>query len=365
VRNWAQEVSQVGFNPAQGEIAPSSVSYQGDFDRASLSLEDEVAPSESASAIKAAEAKAKASKLSRWMNKMPRRGGAGAEDTDAVLANAVPSLAINDKVPSSTLNDRTWQDWADLFASIASWVEEYESTRVRNGMAREVDREISRGKVGDKEDDIVYTSMASYQVPRCVVMDALDADHGFRRRHGIPEGLPVGPDGEEVGDYRWAKKRLTSSHFATPLILATGSLSYYYGQLAGSEWTYTSSWALDYLEMCVFHSDIISTRFPSPSTSIVPFDQVYQPPKDDVEAVKRAKTCPYPQDSTWHCSHWQEWLTTVQSGMILVPAVSWQAWWTLISILNGADGSSRALDLQVKAAEEPFSALDDIKCFYI
>jgi hypothetical protein len=362
VRNWAQAVSQVNdeltIEEADGNV------IQGDVDTTSIAaVDDELAPSESASASKAAEAKAKASKLSKWMNRIPGRGLI--EDSDTALSNTVPSLAINDKVSASRLEERTWQDWADLFASIAAWVEEYESTRVRSGMAREIDREPSVSKDGNRDEDVVYTSMASYQVPRCVIKDALEADNGFRRRHGIPEGLPAGPDGEEVGDYRWARSKLTSSHFATSLVLATSSLSYFYGQLAASEWTYNSSWELDYLEMCVFHSDIISTRFPSPCTSIVPFDQVYQPTKDDIKAVKRAKTCPYPHDGAWNSNQWQEWLTRVQSGMILVPAVSWQAWWTLIAVLNGADGSGRALDLQVKAAEEPFSALEDMNCFYI
>ena len=42
-----------------------------------------------------------------------------------------------------------------------------------------------------------------------------------------------------------------------------------------------------------------------------------------------------------------------------------QAWWTLISVLNGADRTGRAFDLQIKAVDEPFAALDDLSSVYI
>lgn len=391
VRNWAQAVSQSSLSQeASGTSHLEKGAEDAVLENQTISSNvDEIAPSESASIGRSASKKDRVAKLPRWVSRIPGRTATAAtsEEVDilAPTDGNLPAL-VQERDPNLNQEGRTWQDWADLLASIASWMEEYEICRVRSGMAREIDCEPSRSTKGPVEqhidsgfagmtnydqkkikldESVIYSSLASYQVPRCVILDAIDSDNGFRRRHGIPEGLPVGPDGEEVGDYRWARSKLSSSHFATPLLLASGSLSYYYGQLATSDWTYDSSWELDYLEMCVFHSDIISTRFPSPNTSIVPFEQVYQPGIGDVEGIKRAKTCPYPRDSAWLAGDWKQWLISVKNGMILVPAVSWQAWWTLIAVLNGADGSGRPLDLQVKAAEEAFSALDDLNCIYI
>lgn len=42
-----------------------------------------------------------------------------------------------------------------------------------------------------------------------------------------------------------------------------------------------------------------------------------------------------------------------------------QTWWTLISVLNGADGSGRSYNLQVKTPEEPFEELTDMNAVYI
>ena len=344
----------------------------GTFVVGSPAMDDDLAPSESISVQGDTVGPGKQTKLAKWMNRIPGRSASTpAEDVQPDLFSSLDQR--------SKEKGRTWQDWAALMASIGAWMEEYETSRIRSGMARELDREpstdvhtrrhdsgfVEAGQVDKEADRVVYASKASYQVPRCVALDALEADHGFRRRHGIPEGLPAGPDGQEMGDYRWARSKLSCGHFATSLLLATNSLSYFFSQLATSEWTYNSSWELDYLEMCVFHSQIISTRFPSPGPSIVPYDQVYQPRKDDEEGNRRAMTCPYPRDNAWHADEWLRWLRRVHSGTILVPAVSWQAWWTLIAVLNGADGSGRALDLQVKAAEEPFAALDDMDSIYI
>ncbi|UZJ56930.1 hypothetical protein CBS101457_006250 [Exobasidium rhododendri] len=400
VRNWAQDVSKsnVGSPSLQDDSAAvkslngdehssyPSAEKQGTSTDTSMTVRD--SPTIHSAAFEASnngsvhasefEKGPREGKLAQWIRKMPGRSLSNTFD-QANPSDLYPSEHVKDNIAKEEDN-RTWQDWADLLSSIFAWMEEYEACRVRNGLAREVDQSQNlapEGKTGEAEVDeegarsslleekVSYTSLASYQVPRCVILDAIEFNNGFRRRHGIPEGLPVGPDGQEQGNYRWARSKLTAGQFATPLLLATGSLSYSFRQLATSDWTFASSWELDYLEMCVFHSDIISTRFPSPSTNIVPSDQVYQPLKEDVEATRRATACPYPRDSAWDANEWQRWLLKVQNGMILVPAVSWQAWWTLIAVLNGADGLGRAIDLQVKAAEEPFSALDDLQSIYI
>ena len=43
----------------------------------------------------------------------------------------------------------------------------------------------------------------------------------------------------------------------------------------------------------------------------------------------------------------------LQDGQVIVPAVSWQGWWTLLAVLNGADRSGREFDLQVRAPGDP------------
>lgn len=116
--------------------------------------------------------------------------------------------------------------------------------------------------------------------------------------------------------------------------------------------------------MCVFHSPIVAHRFPPPGWGAVLDEQTFQP--ETPQGRARANLCPMPtEEGAWQSQAWREWLASLKEGQILVPAVAWQAWWTLIAILNGADRSGRAYDLQFKSYEEPFSVLNDIKSIYL
>ncbi|PWN51065.1 hypothetical protein IE53DRAFT_368369 [Violaceomyces palustris] len=395
---------------------------------------------------------------------------------DSLLGPAQEGLvtALRKRETLSSKDTRTWADWASLAQSIKGWVEEYETTRVRAGLAREIGvdplplREshetgmdqllaedtddtsalllsanglrvprpaelsvsplshaptLTKANHGDENDsdraiqvsessrsppksanplpisqNHFTLSQPSYvqfgsslthnwtrrtsslslssagkgvvgwlgrDIPLCVKKDALNRAHGFRRRAGIPEGLPVGPDGEEFADYRWSRERLRVKHFATALTIGTDSLSHYLSQLSTSSWVHRSAWELDYLEMCVFKSPLVADRFPSPGESVVPSARSYRAPEDG-SSIDRTKLCPFPtEDGEWDATAWKEWLSSIKEGDIIVPAVAWQAWWTLISVLNGADRSGRTYDLQVKTLDEPFEALTDLSAVYI
>jgi hypothetical protein len=407
VQNWAQSVAAVddsaGPTPASTRtddenddvISAQDIEARDRLASMQLSKVDSdsevLAPSESASAQNRSGGNGE-NKISTWLRKKSGGvlGAAGLNMTSSSKTqqpvvglgldngDAASGPLFSSPFTEDSSDVRSWQDWAELSRSMANWLQEYETTRVRNGMAGEFSHEVSSkadaataAADGNNSEDttpkIRYASQASYQVPLCVVRDALDKHNGFRRRHGIPEGLPVGPDGQEIGDYRWARKRLSTNHFATSTTLAVNSLAHCMQQLATSDWTHASAWELDYLEMCVFKNPIMAKRFPSPASAIVPADQTYRPSAEDDQTQRaRAKPCPYPSaQGAWSSSVWLQWLRSIGDGMIIVPAVSWQAWWTLIAVLNGGDGSDRALDVQLKAEEESFSALNDTEAVYL
>lgn len=111
---------------------------------------------------------------------------------------------------------------------------------------------------------------------------------------------------------------------------------------------------------------------PLPAGGTTGADESNDPPhvgrrtEASVAASARANLCPMPiPEGAWLASSWRAWLAGVHEGQILVPAVAWQAWWTLIAILNGADRTGRSYDLQVKSFEEPFAALTDPRSVYI
>ncbi|KAJ1026921.1 hypothetical protein NDA16_002214 [Ustilago loliicola] len=320
------------------------------------------------------------------------------------------SLLFGSKVNHS----RTWGHWQTLFKSIKGWIDEYEKTRVRNGLAREIglDRPVdSATSVGgpDKDDVSSITLSApinidigspdtqvpltfgspptastevlkvardkvdartlsrvlgtSLSISPCVLADATNRAHGFRRRAGVPEGLPLGPEDEETIEYTWSRKKLSVEHFATALTIGCDSTLHYFGQLSASNWPHRSAWELDYLEMCVFKSPLVADRFPPPGEAVVPASQSYRPAEG---ARDRSRVCPNPDEAgAWNPDTWKRWLVSIQEGDIIVPAVAWQAWWTLISVLNGADRTGRSYDLQVKALEEPFDALTDLNAVYL
>ncbi|PWN34858.1 uncharacterized protein FA14DRAFT_160280 [Meira miltonrushii] len=379
VQNWAQAVAG---NPTETNDAkvttqgsPTNEEIVAREKLASLALtteasSDAVGPSESASVKGKKDQSNNLTKIGNWLKKK-----SGLEEENPEETNSDQEVKL--KTPFADSDTRSWQDWAELLRSISRWLVEYETTRVRNGMAGEYGHDILQGKVGSHVDSgfvdsnfdmgkTKYVSRATYQVPRCVIKDALNKQNGFRRRHGIPEGLPIGPDGTEIGEYRWSRSRLSGNHFATATTLAANSLFHCLEQIATSDWTHASAWELDYMEMCVFRSPIVGRRFPAPGSKIVSSSQTFHPDEQDEDARKRAMPCPYPSaDGVWSSTVWRNWLSQVQNGNIIVPAVSWQAWWTLIAVLNGGDGSDRALDVQMKAESEPFSALDDLEAVYL
>ncbi|MCO5589840.1 hypothetical protein L7F22_043809 [Adiantum nelumboides] len=379
VQNWAQGVAGNPIGTNGSKETTKSVPTNDEIDAreklASLGLtteasSDAVGPSESASMKGKKEQSSNLTKIGSWLKKR-----SGLEDENPEETNTEHEIKM--KTPFADSDARSWQDWAELLRSISRWLVEYETTRVRNGMAGEYGHDILQGKVSSHVDSgfvesnfdmgkTKYMSRATYQVPRCVIKDALNKQNGFRRRHGIPEGLPIGPDGVEIGEYRWSRSRLSGNHFATATTLAANSLFHCLEQIATSDWTHASAWELDYMEMCVFRSPIVGRRFPAPGSKIVSSSQTFQPDEKDEESRKRAMPCPYPSaEGVWSSVVWRNWLSQVQNGNIIVPAVSWQAWWTLIAVLNGGDGSDRALDVQLKAESEPFSALDDLEAVYL
>ena len=124
-----------------------------------------------------------------------------------------------------------------------------------------------------------------------------------------------------------------------------------------------NSWELIYLDVCVFDSNIMGTRFPPPGTHAVPPSASYQPVSGELD---RRKPCPLPDAAgAWHAPQWKAWLGTLHGGDIITPVVSWQAWWTLIATLNGADRTGRWFNLQVKDPSEPYTDLQDMSSVYI
>uniref|UniRef100_V5EQU8 Uncharacterized protein n=2 Tax=Kalmanozyma brasiliensis (strain GHG001) TaxID=1365824 RepID=V5EQU8_KALBG len=333
--------------------------------------------------------------------------GNGASSAPAGWAQA--SLLFGSKVNHS----RTWEHWQALFKSIKGWIDEYEKARVRGGLAREIglDAPIPQTQSDNAADDsdknitisapiLIDPDHPDLQVPLtigsppsasaevlkvskdkvdatmlskvlgtslsispCVLADATNRAFGFRRRGGIPEGLPLGPELEETIDYTWSRKRLSVEHFATALTISSDSALHYFGQLSSSNWPHRSAWELDYLEMCVFKSPLVADRFPPPGDAVVPQTQSYRPAEG---AEDRSRVCPNPDEKgAWDPDTWKRWLAGIKEGDIIVPAIAWQAWWTLISVLNGADRTGRSYDLQVKSEEEPFEALTDLNAVYL
>ncbi len=322
------------------------------------------------------------------------------------------------------LGRSTWHDWLRLFRSIAAWVDEYEQTRVRAGLAPALEQQGEQQQHPSEQRCCSWTAPEELEgnalVAPSLLKDMCDAQHTFRRYPGIPDPLPAGPDGEELPSYRWSRQHLDTRHFSTPLseyslcmfvlissadsadlnpacaALLSHSLREATSNLSTSDWPYRSAWELDYLEACVFHSPVIALRFPPPSFEAVRVEQSFQPvhfpeqadsPSLSVgggdaeeprraaaaaaaaaaaEQAARAHLCPMPSASgAWSSAAWVAWLRQLREGQILVPAVAWQGWWTLIAILNGADRTGRAFDLQVKAYDESFDVLTDMRNIYI
>ena len=135
------------------------------------------------------------------------------EMRSTVSNNETQSEPNTDSAPRLARNvlGRSWSDWHALFSSIFGWVSEYETTRIRSGLAHEMGRENPQNVVG------VSRRTGRAQPSPCIEADALNGAHGFQRLPGIPEALRHGPQGEEHRDFRWARSRLRSSHVHTPI----------------------------------------------------------------------------------------------------------------------------------------------------
>ncbi|WFD08163.1 hypothetical protein MVES1_003534 [Malassezia vespertilionis] len=257
--------------------------------------------------------------------------------------------------------DRTWHDWQLLFESILGWTSEYEGTRIRNGLAPEFGFQEANtikpiAPPGRARHDSRFLPSA------CVEADALHSTHGFRRMAGIPAALRLGPTNEEHYDYRWSRIKLVSAQVETPLLQSSASLQFFTHQLSAAHWITENAWELQYLNQCIFQSTMIEERFPPPSSAVVRSLNVYkpQPGKPDLSI-----SCPYPNThGAWNATEWKQWLGLLREGHVITPAIAWQAWWTLIVILNGGDRSGKNYDLQVKGPHEHFENLD-ASCVYI
>lgn len=147
-----------------------------------------------------------------------------------------------------------------------------------------------------------------------------------------------------------------SVRIATYPVISSASVQFFVHQLATSRWVFEGAWELEYLDKCIFGSDMIRQRFPPPGEQVVPAAHAYQPRAGEPDL---STPCPYPSTSgAWSTHAWKSWLATLREGHVIVPAVAWQAWWTLIAVLNGADRSGRWYDLQVKAPNDSFEDLD-------
>ncbi|PWN18659.1 hypothetical protein BCV69DRAFT_304405 [Microstroma glucosiphilum] len=308
------------------------------------------------------------------------RGGKGGEL--GALGRAVAMAAAerrgeaftdssNSAADAGKKNDcRTLSDWHRLATSISKWVELYEMTRIRSGLSREIglDPTPAPGVASEPLATQAQYSLTSGVIPAAVASDASRRSHAFRRRLGIPEGLPANDDGVELGDYRWSRSKLGPASAATSLTLAGASLAHYLGAIDGSDLSYSSAWELDYLEALVLKSPVIAERFPAPIGRAVALPIA----EEQDGQYPRGKPCPYPRpDGSFDASEWERWLRGgkleesqqgggLKGGDVLTPAVSVQAWWACIAIISSSTGANDAtIDLQILGKDEDWR---DVAC---
>lgn len=248
---------------------------------------------------------------------------------------------------------RSFADWQRLFSSMSRWVELYEMTRIRGGLSREIglDRlETSTPSSSPSSAPAQYTLTSS--IPSSVVHDATTRSHAYRRRMGIPDGLPCQPDGFEPGDYRWSRQKLGSASVATATTLSAASLAHYFSAMAREPWVYEAAWELDYLEALVLKNPVIAERFPPPGARAVTALPAPEPPSpgDDRQHLL-PRACPNPTSSgCMEVQAWREWLQGLEAGNVVTPVVSVQAWWTCIALLNEA--GPQGLEVQILGGGE-------------
>lgn len=256
---------------------------------------------------------------------------------------------------------RSWADWEEVLTSLVWWVVEYETGRVRGGLAREYGcghaaRHTPTPAVLHSQPAIAAFRTGVVLTPSPVlVADAVNDENGFQRVDGVPEST-------EYTDFRWSHTKLHGSHIRTHMIGAVSSLQYLVHQMRTPR-VIQSAWELTYLDVCVFGGDVMRSRFPAPGAYAIPLAESYQP---EPGVHDRRKLCPLPDgDGAWHAQKWKTWLGTLNGGDIITPVVSWQAWWTLIATLNGADRTGRWFNLQVKDPNESYADLQDMTSVYI
>ena len=234
---------------------------------------------------------------------------------------------------------RTWNDWMLLFSSISSWISEYETTRVRAGLAHEFGLEPVFQTPCVSQRGFVSNELPSV----CVEDDALSSANGFWRLPGIPGALRSESNQEHM-DYRWSRSKLHSSQVGTPAVMSMAGAQFYFMQLSSKSWVHLGSWELSYLNRCIFHSIIAEQRFPPPGDAVA-----LEMPATEVSKTHTIQ-CPYPTpDGACNAMEWRQWLHSLHDGQIIAPAVSWQGWWVLIAMLNGGDRTGRSYDLQLRA----------------
>lgn len=256
---------------------------------------------------------------------------------------------------------RTWSDWHRLFNSLSGWVELYEMTRIRGGLAREIGLDkLSDDGLDDSHPLATHHqySLSSGTIPAAVSRDASHREkHAYRRRLGIPEGLPANEDGIELGDYRWSRNRLGAASVATSLTITASSLAHSFHSLATTDLTYASSWELDYLEALALKSPVIATRFPPPIarpiTSVShPFDETRE---SQEMALALAKPAPNPSpEGCFVSEEWTQWLSNLKAGQVITPVVSVQAWWAVIALICS---DQQDLALQILDTEENWKTI--------
>lgn len=292
--------------------------------------------------------------------------GSGLGSTTEALSSATSNQAEESGEPK-----RTWNDWHNLFLSLSKWIESYEQSRIQNGLSREIgfDPFLS-------PDSLPLVSQAQYSLtsgtlPSAITSDLSQQANGFRRRMGIPEGLPSNSDLLELGDYRWSRNKLGMESIATSLTLSSSSFVHYLEGLAHGSLTFESGWELDYLEALVLKSPIVAERFPPPISRAVT-----QPLEVTGQGKEHLNPTIPPMPSvggSWSSKQWTCFLTQISPSrrqdqplptadqvedskvLILTPIISLQAWWSIIAIVHTVD---EKFDLQILGPMEEWTGLE-------
>lgn len=187
------------------------------YGKGSLSAAEQLFSPLGVSADKDSQVKAKYNSLMSWRNQVAQYGDEGnahspSEPEPGSFSEADFDAGVDEdpvRLARHVLH-RTWSDWHLLFSSLFGWVSEYETTRIRLGLAHEIGREATTSAYKPAPPRSMHGPSVS------IAQDAVQAQYGFQRLSGIPEALRDGQN-DEHKDFRWARSRLRSSHVQTPL----------------------------------------------------------------------------------------------------------------------------------------------------